>query len=246
MAAAGGSPQLFVNHARGEIHMSVWKSRTAAVALGAAMVVGLGASGSVAAGLITSKDIKNNTVKSKDIKDNTIKSKDVKDGSLESADLSSAAKTALTTGVGGVQVATLAAPKPIENIGGKINERNTNLDTGVTLQPGKYLVTVDGAFQSAVAAPEGAPDVLPQLSLWLDHNGDGKFEWEKKEGDISPNALMPTAADRHISVSGSTVITLTKATKVGLLAFGYAADQSDARSGEIDVIGATLTATPLS
>jgi len=223
--------------------MSVWKSRTVAVAVGATIVVGLGASGSVAAGLITSKDIKNETIKSKDIKDGTIKGKDVKDGTLEVTDLAPAAKTTLTTGVGGVRVATLAADKTITKIGGPINANNTNLDTGLTLPAGKYLVTVDGAFESAVAG--GAVDVFPQLSLWLDKDGNGAFSWQT-EGDISPNATMPTAANRHITVSGRSVITLTAPTKVGLLAFGYAGDQSDARSGEIKVTDATITATPLS
>ncbi|WGX99125.1 hypothetical protein [Nocardioides sp. L-11A] len=225
--------------------MSVWKSRTIAVAVGATLVVGLGASGSVAAGLITSKDIKNNTITSKDIKNGAIKAKDVKDGSLEVADLAPTAKAALTTGVGGVQVATLAADTTIAKIGGPINDNNTNLNTGLTLPAGKYVVTVDGAFESAVASSSAA-DVFPQLSLWLDKNGDNKFRWQDGEGDISPNALMPTAKNLHISVSGTTVLTLTQPTRVGLLAFGYASDQSEARSGEIKVIDATLTATPLS
>ncbi len=242
--------------------MSVWKSRTAAVAVGATLVVGLGASGSIAASVITSKDIKNETIKSKDIKDNTIQSRDVKDGSLVGADIADGsigladlapgargAAAAQGVGVNGVEVVTLAAPTVIAKIGGPINDNNTNLNTALTLPAGKYLVTVDGAFESAAAAVNADVDVFPQLSLWLDKNGDNKFRWQDGEGSISPNTLMPTAKNLHRSVSGTTVITLTAPTKVGLLAFGYASDTSAARSGDqpdaIKVTAATITATPL-
>lgn len=238
--------------------MSVWKSRTAAVAVGATVVVGLGATGSVAADLITSKDIKNETIKSKDVKDGTLKGGDVKDGTLTGADvtdgsigladLAPAARGAAAQGVGvnGTEVATLGNDVVIAKIGGPINDNNTNLNTALTLPAGTYLVTVDGAFESSVDASDASVDVFPQLSLWLDKNGDNAFRWQDGEGDISPNTLMPTVKNRHRSVSGTTVITLTAPTKVGLLAFGYDENQGTARSGEIKVTAATITATPLS
>ncbi|TNM48252.1 hypothetical protein FHP29_01705 [Nocardioides albidus] len=242
--------------------MSVWKSRTAAVAVGATIAVGLGASGSVAADLITSKDIKNETIRSKDVKDGTLKGKDVKDGALTGADLTDgsigladlapAARSGAAPGIGinGTEVATLADDVVIAKIGGPINDNNTDLHTALTLPAGQYLVTVDGAVESSADAVAPMIDVFPQLSLWLDKNGDGEFRWQDGEGDISPNTLMPAVKNRHRSISGTTVITLTATTKVGLLAFGYASDQSAARSGDqpdaIKVTSATLTATPLS
>lgn len=142
-------------------------------------------------------------------------------------------------------MAMLTAPKTIANVGGPINTNNTNLDTGFTLPAGKYLITVDGAFMSAVASSTPDVDVYPQLSLWLDKSGDGAFQWQEGEGDISPNALMPDAADRHISTSGRTIVTLDAETNVGLFGFGYTATRGSERSGEIDVVSAMLTATPL-
>ncbi|TQK71691.1 hypothetical protein [Nocardioides sp. SLBN-35] len=239
--------------------MSVWKSRTAAVAVGATIVVGLGASGSVAAGLITSKDIKNETIKSKDVKDGTLKGNDVKDGGLTGADIADGsialadlapgargAAPAQGVGVNGLEAATLAAPVTVAHIGGPINDNNTNLNTSLTLPAGTYLVTVDGSFERSASPDNPAVDVFPQLSLWLDKNGDNAFKWQDGEGDISPNTLLPTVTGRHRSVSGTTVITLTAPTKVGLLAFGYDSAQGTEGSGDIKVTAATITATPLS
>lgn len=247
--------------------MSIVRNRITAVAVGATIVVALGASGAVAAKLVTSRDIKDGTIRSVDIatggvtgsdirdgsvgtfdlRDGSVSSADIRDGSVGLADLSTQAKSALapSEGLAGVSVDTLGAPLAITAIGGPINDNNTDLETGLTLPAGRYLVTVDGAFESATSVAD-AIDVYPQLSLWIDRNGDDAFKWQDGEGDISPNALMPDAANRHISVSGSTIIELDDETYVGLLAFGYASDQSSARSGEIDVKAATITATPLS
>ncbi|MGH3384889.1 MAG: collagen-like triple helix repeat-containing protein [Nocardioidaceae bacterium] len=140
--------------------------------------------------------------------------------------------------------AALAAPKTIEHIGGTINTRATYLDTSVELPAGKYLVQVDGAFSSASDAADKTVDVYPQLSLWLDRNDDGQFRWQE-EGDISPNAVMPVAKNRHISVNGTTVVDLDEDTTVGLLGFGYTSTQGSERSGEINVVRAMLTATKI-
>lgn len=247
--------------------MSVWKNRTTAVVAGAVVVVGLGATGATAARLITGADIKNGTVESVDVANNSLtsadigynslKGTDIANGSLSTVDIANGtvglidlapdAKSALAPGEGfaGLEAASLAAPTAIASIGGPINTNNTDLDTGLTLQPGRYLISVDGQFESDTPASEPAVDVYPQLSLWLDKSGDGAFQWQQGEGDISPNALMPDAANRHITVSGSSVIELTAETYVGLLAFGYDSNQGTARSGEIDVTSATITATPL-
>jgi hypothetical protein len=142
--------------------------------------------------------------------------------------------------------ATLAAPKKIVNIGGPINTNNTDLGVKLTLPAGKYLLTVDGAFMAAADSSAPTVSVWPQLSLWIDKSKDGAFQWQQGEGDISPNALMPNQKDRHIWVHGSSVVELTEELNVGLLAFGYTSTQGSERSNEIDVIRATLTATPIS
>lgn len=213
-------------------------SRVVAVGVGATALALLAGGAGFAAGQINSGDIKDNSVRSVDVKDGNLKLKDLSEWTKKnlSEDNDSFAET-----TGNV----LADAKTIESIGGPINNNNTDLEVGITLKPGRYVVTVDGAFISDQAAGEGAPAVYPQLSLWIDRNHDGGFQWQQDEGDISPNALMPAAANRHISVHSSTVIVLTETTDVGLLGFGYAADQSSARSGEIDVDRAVLTATPL-
>lgn len=142
------------------------------------------------------------------------------------------------------QFAQLAEAKTITTIGGPINTNFTNLDTKITLAAGTYVVNVSGSFISDQAAAAGSPDVYPQLSLWLDKNKDNQYSWQT-EGDISPNALMPRAKNRHISVSGTSILVLTEATDVKLLAFGYDADQQSNRSGEIKVDRAVITAAKI-
>ncbi len=137
--------------------------------------------------------------------------------------------------------ASLTAPVAIKTIGGPINDGYTDLNTSKTLPAGTYIVTVDAAFESAQAAADPLVEVYPQVSLWIDKNRDNKFSWQT-EGDISPNAIMPVAKNRHISTSGVTQVTLTEATKVGLVAHGYSSTQGTERSGEIDVVRAVLGA----
>lgn len=233
--------------------MSAFKSRIAAVVASTAILAVAGTTGAVAAKMIDGGDIKNGTVTTKDIKNNTLKGRDIKNGSIGFGDMSERAKSKLAgqDGVDGKDAevapyrAVLANPVAIENIGGPINDNNTNLETGFTLPAGTYLINVSGAFMDDEAS-ETEIAVYPQLSLWIDKSQDGNFQWKEGEGDISPNALMPNAKDRHISVSGQSIVTLDEETHVGLLGFGYAADQSAARSGDIDVVNAVVTATPIS
>lgn len=143
-----------------------------------------------------------------------------------------------------------AASQPlVTNIGGPIKNRYTDLNTSITLQPGTYQLTVNGEFLNNTAL--GAEDkVYPQLSIWMDRDNDNEFDWSAdpglNEGSISPNALMPTPVGRHISVSGSTVLTLTAATEVQLVAFGYDENQGTAGSGTIRVSRAEIAAFKVS
>ena len=67
-----------------EMHMQVFKGRTAAVVASAAMLVGLGGvSGAVAGNLIGSADIKDDSVRSVDIHDGTVKQRDIKPALVE-------------------------------------------------------------------------------------------------------------------------------------------------------------------
>jgi len=135
--------------------------------------------------------------------------------------------------------AALTAPKVITTIGGPINDGYTDLVTNVALAAGTYLVTIDAAFDSAVDAADPSVEVYPQVSLWIDRDGDNDFTWQD-EGDISPNAVMPVAKNRHVSSSGITQITLTEPTEIGLVAHGYTSTQGSERSGEINVVRAVL------
>ena len=113
------------------------------------------------------------------------------------------------------------------------------------LAAGTYIVTVDAAFESALAG-NSAVEVYPQVSLFVDKDADGRLDYSGdaavNEGIISPNAIMPSAANRHISASGVAMVTLTGSQKIGLVAFGYTSTQGNERSGEIKVVRAVVGA----
>jgi hypothetical protein len=64
--------------------MSIVRSRVGAVAVGAALVVGLGSATAVAGDLIRSGDIKDNSIRSVDIQNGSIRQHDLADGALAS------------------------------------------------------------------------------------------------------------------------------------------------------------------
>ena len=140
------------------------------------------------------------------------------------------------------------------NIGGSINARATDLGVELADMPaGTYAVTIDGAFILDQEASWNDVDVYPQLSLQIDRNCDGAFRWQDGEGDISPNALMPRMAGRHIAVNADTVIELQPTAEcedsttptLRLLGFGYDSEGGKSGDGEIEVMRATLTAVPV-
>lgn len=230
--------------------MKIRKS-IAIAAAGAVAVVGLGTTGAVAGKMVGSQQIKKNAVTSKHIKKNAVKSGHIVDGTIKARDLKGNLKAKIQDGAKSdvqVEVAEMDAEvTTIKHIGGSINDNNTALDgTELSLPAGEYLVTVDGAFmKNEAAADTWGTDIFPQISLFVDKSGDGNFQWQEDEGDISPNTLMTEAADRHLFVSGTTVLNLDEETDVSLLAFGYAADQSSKASGDIDVIEARITASKI-
>lgn len=162
-------------------------------------------------------------------------------GTVYPAQLSADAKKQLT------YTAQLTEPKLIANIGGPINTQGTHLGLGLQLPFGTYLVTVSGQINRVTAAASPGKQTQPQLSLWLDRNRDGEFTW-KTEGDISPNGTIPDLADRSVTVSGQTILTINQSTPldVDLIAHGYNNDASGAGSGELAVGSAVISAIPIS
>lgn len=209
-------------------------SKVAAVTAGAVVLTGLGSVGVATAGQL---------IGSPQIKDESIKSKDIRDGQVRASDLNGKVNKSIErAAASGIQHAA-GQDTVIENIGGSISDRFTKVEGAeLTLGKGTYVFTLSGAFISDTAAAADSAPVYPQVSLWLDKNNNDEFEWRDDEGSISPNALMPTAKDRHVSASGTTVITLDKKTTVKVLAFGYAGDTSAARSGEIKAVDVSLVA----
>lgn len=137
-----------------------------------------------------------------------------------------------------------ADPQQIGAIGGPIKDNGTQLSPDLVVQPGSYKVEISGQIDREVNAATPGKGTQPQISLWLDLDNDGVFEWQDGEGSISPNCTIPDLKDRSCTVSGFTKITLTEATHFKLIAHGLDNDGSGAGSNELAVVNATLALTP--
>lgn len=142
-------------------------------------------------------------------------------------------------------LADAANPQEIGLVGGPIKTNGTKLSLDLVAPAGKYMVTVSGQIDRHQDAAKPGRATQPQLSLWIDSNNNGEFEWQDGEGSISPNCTIPDTAGRSCTVSGTTVLTFTEAKHLKFVAFGYNGDGSDAGSNELAVSNATLILVPM-
>lgn len=176
---------------------------------------------------------------------NSVTSGSVVDGSLYQRDLNNEVAANFLDRRPVVYTATLVEPEVVTTVGGPIQTGVTKLPTAITLQPGTYLVEVSAQFQRTVAAAAGDPVVRPQVSMWLDKDGNDEYNWNDGEAvykAASPSTVLPVVANRHASVSTQSRVTVTEPTKIQVGAFAYADDQSSTGSGQFAVTSATLTA----
>jgi hypothetical protein len=95
-----------INYSSWGTTLSIFRSRTAAVAAGAAVLVGVSSFGAVAGSLVTSKDIKNDTVRSVDVHDNGLYMRDLSHGVQKRINASGPQGLKGDTGAQGPQGAT--------------------------------------------------------------------------------------------------------------------------------------------
>lgn len=143
------------------------------------------------------------------------------------------------------------SPVVISKIGGPITANGTKVP-GVDLSgfSGKFLVQIYGQANRTVSATVDEGTQV-QLSLWLDRDNDGVFEWKtvadggNNEGDISPVAGIPTQKDRSVTLYGQSIVQLNKTLHTKLVAFGYNNTTSDGSSGQITMGATTVVLTPI-
>lgn len=143
--------------------------------------------------------------------------------------------------------ANATANQTIVKQGGPITTNGTVV-TGIDLTgfSGTFIAAVSGQVDRTLAAPVAGKQVQPQLSLWRDCDNDGVFEWQSGEGPMSPNATIPDAKDRSVTINGSVKYTVYKACHTKLVAFAYAADGSGyAGEPELSVAWASVTLIPI-
>jgi hypothetical protein len=116
-------------------------------------------------------------------------------------------------------------PVAIAKIGGSF-KTNKSLVGEFTLQPGTWLVNSTAFFARTTA---GAAGTRPELALRV---GATDTVFGEDYGTILGAEISP-AKDRELSGSTVKVVTVKKATKVEVFAFGYNDDASAAGGGEI-------------
>lgn len=139
------------------------------------------------------------------------------------------------------------ANQAIVKQGGPITDNGTTVKgIDMTGFSGTFIATVSGQVDRTLAAPVAGKQVQPQFSLWRDCDNDGVFEWKTGEGIMSPNATIPDAKDRSVTINGSVKYSVYKACHTKLVAFAYAADGSGyAGEPELSVQWASVTLIPI-
>ncbi len=149
----------------------------------------------------------------------------VVDNSLPKSKIIPADRDAFLKDAGKVGVTKDFAAVPVAKIGGSF-KTNKTLVGDFTLQPGTWLVNATAFFARTTA---GAAGTRPELALRV---GATDTTFGDDYGTILGAEISP-AKDRELSGSTVKVVTVTKATKVEVFAFGYNDDASAAGSGEL-------------
>ncbi|GAA1119888.1 hypothetical protein GCM10009630_17120 [Kribbella jejuensis] len=150
----------------------------------------------------------------------------VVDNSLPKSKIVPADRDAFLKDMGKVGVTKdFSTPVTIDKIGGSFKTNKTKVGE-FTLQPGTWLVNTTAFFARTTA---GAAGTRPELALRV---GASDTAFGDDYGTILGAEISPSK-DRELSGSTVKVVTVTKATKVEVFAFGYNDDAGSAGSGEI-------------
>jgi hypothetical protein len=161
----------------------VLRGRVLAVATGAVLIVGLGATGGVAASLVTSADIKNDSVRAVDLAAGAVGSGEMADGSVTARDLardSVAASELRRNSVGGSQIRPDAVTtdelsagvlQRINNAGDTVGPNWGVVDRNVVGGGAAYLRTGPSSM-SLAGAPVTPPLGIGSLGLRTGSGGD--------------------------------------------------------------------------
>lgn len=200
------------------------RSRTVAVAAGAAVLVGIGGVGAANAagvhlawGSVGSHQIRNNSVRSVDIHNGTIGGWDVHNGAIGMRDLNGYTQRQIKDNAPTL-VSTTTDAVPVAHIGGKFADNATKIGS-LDLQPGTYMVNAEGFFEST-AATSGKS----QMELAL-RDDAGNAYGTCFTGETSP------LKGRDASCASTQAVTVDAPTTVDVYAFGYQDDQSATDSG---------------
>jgi hypothetical protein len=136
----------------------LFESRIAAVAIGAAVVVGLGATGAVAAGMVGSADIRDESIRAVDINDGAVASAELRGGAVGSGEI----------GDGEIRWADLTSfvkdeSDDTEDIQG-VRDRVSDLDTRVTTLEGTEPETLNTLGHLLYGSPDETTTVTYQLA----------------------------------------------------------------------------------
>ncbi len=235
--------------------MSLRNNRIAAVAVGAAVLVGFSSVGAVAAGYIGSDGIRDNSIRSVDIRDGQVQKADVAAGAVGGSEIANAAigERELTAGV----VAKL-------NTVGEQGEQGPKGDKGDPGDPasdafGKLAVVESSTNMTPIAKIGGTYSTnattlftfdLPEAGTYL-VNAYGYFD--RLDAGVTDNGYEEPTTDTYLqlslrganvqagtyftgaispsgrieaTVSGAQVVTVDAPTTITVRAFGYNEDRS--------------------
>lgn len=229
--------------------MSRTFKKTAVLTAAAAMMLAVGsAGGAVAGSLVTSSQIKDNTIRTQDIANGTIQGRDIHANAIHYDDVANGAvgwyaltqwtranihqiaRQHDTKGALAGQVQDTATIGAIGGTFGKFTETVRATKVGeMTLQPGTYLLSSSGFFDTVAADSPRTDGTHLQLAVRVDDGSD----WGKDFGTCFTSAFP--AGDREATCAVTRVVTVDSPTTVQVFGFGYNDDQSSTGSGTFTV-----------
>ncbi|KQY64717.1 hypothetical protein [Nocardioides sp. Root140] len=225
--------------------MSILKNRVIAVVAGTAVLGFATTTGAVAAKAITGADIKNFSITSADLASGSVTSAKIQNGTISATDLNADLKAKINAsakngtdgkdgkdGKDGAALAdSFAGGGTIVDLGGSFKTRKTEVGTINLPEAGTYMINAFGFFDTVAADSVRTDGTHLQLAVRGPVSEADAFGQDF--GTCFTSAFP--AGDREATCQSVRVITVTEATELTVIGFGYNDDQSSTGSGSFTV-----------
>lgn len=202
--------------------MQLKNNRILAVVAGAAVLTLVGGvGGAVAGGLVTSAQIKNHTIQSVDLHAGSVTTSKIAAGTISASKAGPSLNAQLQRGALDARYSNANA-RTITNIGGPFVANSTQLGTLRLHSAGTYQISAYGYFD---ALDNSATPVSTRLQLAVRGPATTGDPFGQDFGTCF-TGVFPQNVDRELTCQSVRTISVSRATTLRVIGFGYNDDQS--------------------